>query len=504
MLRKDAILPQPTPSQISTVSQNITPRPKPLGYYIPCETQKRTLSADSTPSPMTIIQVDKKHRSDSLFDCDNMEAEPEQVITLADIMAQLKLTAKVSDLDSRLEEVAKKKDLLELQNTVALHTLELQQIREDLLQQTKRVQELETNLGQQAASMLKRTQPDVYFTRTTQHGGAQSGTSVSSLWRKNLVFEGLPLLPDREIIGLIIEMCSSLNIVAYQSDFEAVVQLTRRDGSSKPPPILVTFAQTHIRSALLRNKYKLQNHQKFATVFVNLDEPVETRRAKAIFRRVAFLAKQDGKSVLLRDDWIRIEDVEYKIADLEKIPEEYRSSINAPPNAKDGGSTSASASTPSIPSRPKEVKIKMTKTGLTFSGGSAFLSHMYKCPIVCKKIPYSSVEQGYHHLHAEFEKEPEIAAKILNEHEPLEIKIISAALPKSEGWKQVGPGYMWELNEAKFDQNPDLKKELISTAPALLIEASVDSRWGGGGSAPLEMTSMNKAKYQVAIFAELN
>ena len=64
-------------------------------------------------------------------------------------------------------------------------------------------------------------------------------------------------------------------------------------------------------------------------------------------------------------------------------------------------------------------------------------------------------------------------------HEPIEIKDISSALPKSDGWNRVAPGFMWDLNEAKYEQNPELKRQLIKTAPVLLIEASVDSKWGG-------------------------
>ena len=121
----------------------------------------------------------------------------------------------------------------------------------------------------------------------------------------------------------------------------------------------------------------------------------------------------------------------------------------------------------------------MTKAGLTFSGPSAYLSHMHRVPFIYKKVPYSSVEQGYHHLHAEFEGEHDIARAILATDNPYDIKDAAEPLPKSEGWANIAPDQMWALNEAKYDQNPDLKKMLLDTAPALLIEASVDSKWGG-------------------------
>ena len=163
---------------------------------------------------------------------------------------------------------------------------------------------------------------------------------------------------------------------------------------------------------------------------------------------------------------------------MERIPEKYRVNITQPQASK-GLDTATSTEKGVATARPKRVKIKMTKAGPTFSGPSAYMSHRHRCSFTFKKTPYSSVEQGYHHLHAQFEDDPEIAAKIMATHEPIEIKDISSALPKSDGWNHVAPSFMWDLNGAKYEQNPELKCQLIETAPVLLIEAYVDSKWGG-------------------------
>ena len=174
-------------------------------------------------------------------------------VTLADIMEQLKLTAKVTDLD----DVAKKKDLIELQSIVTTNTVEIHQLKDDLSSQAKRIQHLEDTLGQHAAAMLNRTPPDVDIIRQNKYGGAQSGLPSQNSRKKNLVFEGVPDMSERETIGFVVQLCSSLQIVAYQGDIEAAIRMRRRDNSTKPAPVLVTFAQLHIRSALLRNKSTL-------------------------------------------------------------------------------------------------------------------------------------------------------------------------------------------------------------------------------------------------------
>ena len=252
-----------------------------------------------------------------------------------------------------------------------------------------------------------------------------------------------------------------------------------------------------------KSLWSILNIQKYATVFINPDEPVEIRRAKAIFRRIGYKARQDGKLVMIRDDWIKIDEDVYKISDIDKIPSKYQIDQNAgsKPNADTsdnipsvsttddqalGGArpkntfVAQPASSSTTTTRLRKVKIRLTEAGFCFSGPSAYLSHMYRAPFVYQETPYSSVEQGYHHIHAEVEGELELAAKIMKIHDGYDLKDAAANLPRSEKWAAMAPGKVWELNEAKFGQNPDLFQQLLDTAPHKLIEASVDSKWGGG------------------------
>ena len=47
-------------------------------------------------------------------------------------------------------------------------------------------------------------------------------------------------------------------------------------------------------------------------------------------------------------------------------------------------------------------------------------------------------------------------------------------------WERMEPLKLYELNREKNNQNPDLKKRLIATAPHRLIEASTSKHLGGG------------------------
>ena len=74
---------------------------------------------------------------------------------------------------------------------------------------------------------------------------------------------------------------------------------------------------------------------------------------------------------------------------------------------------------------------------------------------------------------------PDIAKTIMSLREARDIKDVAKNLPYTNEWNEMAPGLLAELNWAKFNQNPDLKQCLIATAPHKLVEATVDSKWGG-------------------------
>ena len=499
-ITNDAILDlnsQRLPTVEPSAAITTTPRPKPNQPYIPEGSQKRELSIGSTPSPSTSQNEGKRSRHlSSEFDYTlsltrNRTMEPEQEVTMLDLLNLLKQTAKISDLDN----VAKKEDMIKLQETVTSHAIEIKQLREDIAIQSKRLQSLEDSLGSQVAKTYTRINPEVNVTRLNQHGGAQFQNNRADERYKRLVFEGIPSLPESEQERFILQLCSTLSIITFQSDIDTIVSMKRRDPTSvRPPPLLVTFNQQHVRVALLRQKYRLANIEKYREVFINPDEPIEVRRNEATFRKIAYKARSDGKTVTYRSDWIKIDETTYEVHELDKIPETYRVKLDDPVNViTSEGAASASSidlnptkesqslvdrATP-VANPPPNEHIKLTKAGVTYAGKTAFLSHFYECDFTYKRIPYTSVEQGLHHIHATLVNKLDIAKAIMSLREARDIKEIAKKLPYTDEWNEMAPGLLAELNGAKFDQNPDLKQRLIATAPHKLVEATVDSKWGG-------------------------
>ena len=131
----------------------------------------------------------------------------------------------------------------------------------------------------------------------------------------------------------ILQICTDLEIITFPSDIGNIIPMKRRDPTSnRPPPLLVSFVQQHVRVALLRKKHTLTNIKKYKEVYINPDEPIDIRRNKATFRRVAYKARFDGKSVFFRNTWIQIGNTTYYVSDLDKLPESYQP--DTPANAR--------------------------------------------------------------------------------------------------------------------------------------------------------------------------
>lgn len=112
-----------------------------------------------------------------------------------------------------------------------------------------------------------------------------------------------------------------------------------------------------------------------------------------------------------------------------------------------------------------------------FSGQYRFLSNFYPCPVVHDGHWFTSAEHAYQ------------AAKTLDLEEKK--RIIAAATPgqaKRRGhsvtlrsdWEDVKWKIMYDIVMAKFSKNDNLRRKLLQTGSALLVEENTwnDKYWG--------------------------
>lgn len=111
-----------------------------------------------------------------------------------------------------------------------------------------------------------------------------------------------------------------------------------------------------------------------------------------------------------------------------------------------------------------------------FDGKYAFLSNFYSCPVTYEGVHYENSEAAFQ------------AAKCCNKNDRLQFCGLNPSQAKKLGrkiklrpdWEKVKVLEMRKIVREKFIQNPDLKKALVSTGKATLIEGNYwhDNTWG--------------------------
>jgi ribA/ribD-fused uncharacterized protein len=90
---------------------------------------------------------------------------------------------------------------------------------------------------------------------------------------------------------------------------------------------------------------------------------------------------------------------------------------------------------------------------------------------------YPTVEHFYQAMKTDI---PEERAKVLAAKTAGEAKRIGRTVKLRKNWKQIQADVMMKALRAKFEQNPELRKKLIDTGEAELIEGNNwgDKFWG--------------------------
>ena len=246
--------------------------------------------------------------------------------TLRDIMAELK-------------KLATKEEVVQVKGTLIAQSAEIQQLRSELDKHNERIKVLETEAGVRVARESNSAiRPDVYNPSRKQYGSAQSDrSSMQQQRRQNIVIHCLNVKNDDELMENILDLCQAMGALVFASDVEEIVRLGHSDSTGpRAAPIRVTFQFQYIRNNVLQKKLNLLKKAKYASVFISADEPIEVQRMKGIFPRIAYRAREEGKTVSHRANWIQIGDNVYQASDLDSIPRKYMPDDPRRSNARRG------------------------------------------------------------------------------------------------------------------------------------------------------------------------
>jgi len=114
---------------------------------------------------------------------------------------------------------------------------------------------------------------------------------------------------------------------------------------------------------------------------------------------------------------------------------------------------------------------------------NGYLSNWYRATFMLDGILYFCMEQYMMYKKAELFEDEEAVEKILESMDQAEIKDLGRGVKNydDEEWSGRRQLIVYKGLLAKFEQNPNLKEELLSTGDAILAEcAKGDKIWGIG------------------------
>ena len=450
---------------------------------------KRNYSPGTTLSP----NQEKKARKDSI-DIDDidptqleMEPETEKDLTMSDhkswmktISEQLKETVKLDNI----KDLASKQDLDIMGDRITAQGNEIQQIRDEIKLCQSDISSLRSQFDKTIAEELERKLETAAGSqgqgRINMAAENQYTTPKRNTTRRNLVIQGLKGETEESMITNVIKVAITVGIIMYKDDIESILRLKNRDGTLGPVVTLLRISQ---RDKFLQKKINLRNVPGMESIFVNVDESIDVRRNKAILRKVAYNAKGMGASILFRHDRVTIDDIVYTLDDIYRIPEKYRPDFYKPerPTMSDNeqGATGGNIETTSMECTTSEQekasknptisdekrrlfkqdeKIRVTKSGIVFSGPSAFISNMYRSPVTYKNKDYVTNEHAIQCTKAEAHDQPALAEKLKKISGSFEVKKhANENIKSTDEWNAAAPNLIEELFEKKMEQNPELK-----------------------------------------------
>lgn len=113
-------------------------------------------------------------------------------------------------------------------------------------------------------------------------------------------------------------------------------------------------------------------------------------------------------------------------------------------------------------------KAKVAKIA-NFHGNYSFLSNFYDAPVKFDEVRYKTSEHAYQTQKTPIESE---RLKIMQAATPADTKKLGRAVHMRKDWENVKFGIMYQIVLAKFQQNEDIRKQLLATGNTELIEGN--------------------------------
>ena len=319
-----------------------------------------------------------------------------------------------------------------------------------------------------------------------------SSSSVSDQYDRSAVNEGpsSSINMDRSVIIscvrefkgenlklMVLDIVNEIGLNLKPEEIENVYRIGDENAKrTSPRPVKCVLYDVVRRDQILYFKRRLRQSMSFSEVMINREEHKDLRIKSAMLRHAALMARRDGRYVYQRPDMVIVDNVTYTLDTVEDLPQKYKRNPNLTTDLNDFDKSRDRAAHVTYVG-PSLQKLNY---GLGFFSSNCFLSNFFACTVVCRNVPYKSVEQGYQARKAEVCGDEVAYHEIMRVHTPAQAKRAGGRIIESQAWLDMKLDVMEELLLCKFRQNTTLCYQLLNTRPNDLFECTLCAYWGTG------------------------
>lgn len=216
--------------------------------------------------------------------------------------------------------------------------------------------------------------------------------------------------------------------------------------------ISVTFLRFDDKDMAIRAKSDIKGDTDIK-IFFNEDVSTDGRALKTQLKRIAQVAKTQGKNAKVSGNKVTIDSRSYHSNELSLIPADVTENLKHE---------------------------KHTDDGIIFKGEKSVFSNFYPAPFHFNGVSFQHVEQYYQHCKATHHNETQTANRIMQMSNPRRIKSLGDNIESNPAWLEQRMMVLYRGIKAKFEQNWPLQDELTSSNGKQLYEATTDRYFGCG------------------------
>ena len=276
---------------------------------------------------------------------------------------------------------------------------------------------------------------------------------VSDDRKRNLLFLGVKENISIDVRYIICDIVSNTQIKLDPKEIDNAVRVGPFRGLNRPRPIQVSFVSTYTRNLIFQRRNYLKQNKNCLGLRIVEDLPEGVQASRYTLKVVAEQAIRMNHTVKLQGDNLFIDGTRHTAKTLDLLPEDCNL---------------------------ENSFIVRTQKGLAFCSEYAYPSNFYKAPFSFNGTDYVCSEQAIQGTKARVSNDPASERLIMETDDPVIMKRIGDKVIPTDVWNNNCHEYIDNILRAKFTQNPQLAKKLVSTGNVHLIEATQSSYWAIG------------------------